>query len=46
MSNKDVECKTGAYFGDLDKSYYIKSIQILEGHWKKCIVLEEKYVDE
>lgn len=45
-SNEDVEFETDSYFELLDKSYYLKGIEMLEERWTKCIGLEGDYVEE
>ena len=45
-SNEEVIAETEAYFETKDKSFYKKSIKILENHWYECITLEEDYDDE
>ena len=45
-SNKEVVSGTEAYFEVKDKSFYKKSIELLEKGWNQCITLEGYYVDE
>jgi len=45
-SNDEIISETEAYFAGLDKSHYSKGIKMLEDRWKKCIALEENYVEE
>ena len=44
--NKEVISETEAYFEAKYKSFYNKSIKLLEKRWNQCITLEEDYVDE
>ena len=45
-SNEEVISETEAYFEAIDKSFYKKSIELLEKRWNQCITLERDYVDE
>ena len=44
--NIEVITATEAYFEAKEKSFYKKSIEILEKRWNECITLEGDYVDE
>lgn len=46
LSNEEVEWETDAYFGLLDKSYYLKGIEKLENHWTRCIELKGEYIEK
>lgn len=45
-TNEEVKWETEAYFGDLDKTYYKKGIEMLKNRWTKCIELKGDYVEE
>ena len=45
-SNKKVISETEVYFEAKDKSFYKKSIELLEKHWNQWITLEGDYVDK
>ena len=45
-SNKEMISETEEYFEAKDKSFYNKSIELLEKCWNQRITLEGDYVDE
>jgi histone-lysine N-methyltransferase SETMAR len=45
-SNEEVEWETDAYFGRLDKSYYLKGIEKLTDRYTRCIELKGEYVEK
>ena len=45
-SNEEVILATKAYFQAKEKSFYKKSIELLEKHWNLCITLEGDYVNK
>ena len=45
-SNEEVEWATDGYFHELDKSHYLKGVQMLENRWTRCIELKGDYVEE
>ena len=45
-SNEEVISETETYFEAKDKSFYKKSVELLEKCWNQCITLEGDYVDE
>ena len=45
-SNKEVIVRTEAYFESSNKSFYKKSIKMLEKRWNESITFEGDYVDE
>ena len=45
-SNEEVKWETDGYFGDLDKSYYKRGIEMLKDRWTKCIELKRDYGEE
>ena len=44
--NEEIKWEADAFFETLDKSYYMKGVEMLEERWKKCIALEGDYVEE
>lgn len=45
-TNEEVEFETDAYFGQLDKSYFLEGIKKLENRWTRCIELKGEYVEK
>ena len=45
-SNEEVISETEAYFEAKVKSFYKKSIDLLEKYWNQCITLEGDHIDE
>jgi len=45
-SNEEVIATTGAYFTDLEKTYFSDGLKKLEHRWAECIELKGDYVEK